>query len=1148
VGKVDTKGTDDTVASSPPNERTAVGHHVEVALAQTVGADPARPTAAPVEALAVVPVTAYDRLDEYARGGLGRIVRARDTRTGRIVAIKEMLGGTRDAAARFVREALVTANLQHPAIVPVYEVGRWTDGEPFYAMKLVYGKPLSHVIEATESGDERLALIPHVIAIADALAYAHGQRVIHRDLKPSNVLCGAFGETVVIDWGLARRLDDTDDSLPRIGSSAPGETVVGSVMGTPGYMAPEQARGERVDERADVYSIGAVLYYALTGRAPYAGKTVDEIIEKVRSEQPKPLTAIAPWVPPDLAAIVDRAMARDRAARYESAAELASDLRRFTTGQLVSAHHYTRLQRLRRFVQRHRAPVAVGTAAVIALASVGVVSVRRIVEQREIAEEQRAAADVARDDARRERDRAHASLVAALSDRARTELDAGHADRALPNLAQAVELGSDDTMTRFVAARTLAALPASAHLVDDTVASADVIPNSRDVVISTATNVVRWSPDTGRVAWRSPGIGGDVLALDATTLAAPAAEAVALISADDGKPIATLALHGSQPVGVLGVDPARRWLVAAVKDNRVDWWDVATRERIATSPVATSKSPIVAPDGQAMVVQFDRNTMDSDLAIVDRAGAVIAPLCKRCTVYRPFGNDIAFVESVRHGDRAHVHVVDWKGKPIFDLVPQSSANVLDVETDSAGHFAIAAEDGSVELYDIATRALRWRTQISDRAYQLHFDRAGRLWTLGTLAGVAVHHVTSGVLLAHWQIGEGAWMGVAGDASTATVVAIGKGVIGWAPAIRTLAIAPSDARVRRVELTDDGRVFAAGEDGVITESDARGTITDRIDADRGKRVVSLQLLPDHALLSSGRNGDTVIWDRASGHELERYPHSGPRAEASPDGQRIVTGNSAGEIVMWMRPRAEPHPLGKLVGDTFAVHWSRDGAVVAAIDEYGNASVWSRDGAPLRTIAGIREPLSAKATDFALSPDGAWLVRTGDYPEQSLFAVRAGPDRPLRDSKGMGLAFATAFSPDGTRVTLVAGGAIHTWTIDGGGHRVVAADAEILAARYSPDGALLFTAGLDRRVRAWDTATGAHIVVATMPQDIYGLSSTPDGGHIAIATLGPAAVVDVRSLAGDLAPQLARPVQCGTDWVATPGGLARRRVDGTACAMP
>ena len=343
--------------------------------------------------LPIVDREAYSIVAEYGRGGMGRVLVARDRRLGRRVALKELLARTADMRTRFVREALITARLQHPAIVPVHEAGRWPSGEPFYAMKLVSGRPLSFVIGETRTLADRIALLPNVITIAEAIAYAHSQRVIHRDLKPDNVLVGEFGETVVIDWGLAKHLDDTSDdpAHPMADQSQP-MTVVGAVIGTPGFMAPEQAAGQRADERTDVYALGAILYTLLAGKPPYGGKTSREIVEETLSGPPVRLHALQTDVPPDLLAIVDKAMARAPSDRYPSARELAADLKRFTTGQLVGAHRYSRAQRLARFVRRHRVALTVGGAALVVLAVMSLVGVRRILRERDRANQERALA------------------------------------------------------------------------------------------------------------------------------------------------------------------------------------------------------------------------------------------------------------------------------------------------------------------------------------------------------------------------------------------------------------------------------------------------------------------------------------------------------------------------------------------------------------------------------------------------------------------------------------------------------------------------------------------------------------------------------------------------------------------------------------
>jgi len=154
----------------------------------------------------------YHVLGEHGRGGLGRVSRARDRDLHRDVAIKELITRTSVNELRFRREALITARLEHPNIVPVHEAGRWDDGTPFYAMKLVSGRPLRELIAERTTVEARIGLLHHVIAVADAMAYAHNRNIIHRDLKPANVIVGDFGETIVIDWGLAKDLTTTEES------------------------------------------------------------------------------------------------------------------------------------------------------------------------------------------------------------------------------------------------------------------------------------------------------------------------------------------------------------------------------------------------------------------------------------------------------------------------------------------------------------------------------------------------------------------------------------------------------------------------------------------------------------------------------------------------------------------------------------------------------------------------------------------------------------------------------------------------------------------------------------------------------------------------------------------------------------------------
>lgn len=365
--------------------------------------------------------------DELARGGLGRVLRAHDTHLDRVVAIKTLLRTSPAARARFERETRLTARLQHPNVVPVYDGGVDADGTPFLAMRLVTGRTLGAELEARGDLAGRLALLPHVIAACNAVAYAHHQRIAHRDLKPDNLLVGSFGETLVIDWGLAKDLDAADEQATEGEETQSGGSLtrVGTVVGTPAYMPPEQAGGRPVGVAADVYALGAVLYQTLTGRRPYDG--APDVVAAVLAGPPTPIVQLAPGAPRDLVTVAEKAMDRDPGRRYPDAQALASDLERFAAGRFVDAHHYTFVERVRRLIAQNR--LASSLAGVMAVGAA--LSVAALADATRRAEVARDVAVRLRDEDRAQRDAgalAQATLLAERDPRRALELVASISD------------------------------------------------------------------------------------------------------------------------------------------------------------------------------------------------------------------------------------------------------------------------------------------------------------------------------------------------------------------------------------------------------------------------------------------------------------------------------------------------------------------------------------------------------------------------------------------------------------------------------------------------------------------------------------------------------------------------------------------------
>ncbi|HEY8944106.1 MAG TPA: serine/threonine-protein kinase, partial [Polyangiaceae bacterium] len=345
---------------------------------------------------------------ELGRGGIGRVYVAMDRHLEREVAIKELLPGVVEAdgaaglqaVSRFLREARVTGRLEHPNIVPVYELGKRQDGTLYYTMRVVRGRTLSRAIAEGKTLRDRLALVNHFSGLCQAIAYAHSRGVVHRDIKPDNVMIGEFGETVVLDWGMAKVSGpEPEEQVAHVPSQlANGElTLDGSLCGTPLYMSPEQAQGlvKDVDERSDVWALGVVLYTILVGKPPFTGRTVPEIVAQVRAGRFQRPRDVEPEIPAELAAVAERALRVEKRERYADAREIARDIQAYQAGARVQAYEYSSWELLKRFVARQQAAVIASAIGLFSVATLGVTAYGRVVAERDraVLAEQRAVAN-----------------------------------------------------------------------------------------------------------------------------------------------------------------------------------------------------------------------------------------------------------------------------------------------------------------------------------------------------------------------------------------------------------------------------------------------------------------------------------------------------------------------------------------------------------------------------------------------------------------------------------------------------------------------------------------------------------------------------------------------------------------------------------
>ncbi len=1061
---------------------------------------------APAAELPLVSAGNYELGHEIAAGGMGRIYAARDLRLDRPVAIKQLLVRSEGLRRRFEREIRLSARLQHPGIVSVLEAGQWSNGDAFYVMKLVSGRALGQVIDACESLDERLALLPRVIAAADALAYAHGQGIIHRDLKPANVLVGDFGETVVIDWGLAKDLRGEEYALPagpyRSAADSEGATVAGAVMGTPAYMPPEQARGASVDERADVYALGAMLYHVLSGAPPFQGASSQEVLEQVLARGPEPLERRQAGIPPDLLAIVAKAMAAAPQARYPSAAELAADLRRFETGQLVAAHEYSGRELLARWLRRHRTALVISSLSLLVLAVVGAISLYNVLASRRQAEAERAVAL---------RDRGEAQAARAQSDARARDLQLAQARVLLdrdPTLSLAwlrayLDAGGDAARARMVAAdawsRGIAWRVLRGHTAFGLVAR--FLPDGQQLATASWDGTIRlWdlASGTSRILRGHAGrVLGMTISHDGSTLASRddhgELRAWNVASGASTLLVADMPVHSGTP---LFVDEDRAVLVQA-PDGHLRLVDVKTGSQ-RSLPDNGMLSYDVASDRVMLAVG---TTTGLELWHL-RDGTVrhVGHFPVAQVVWAGDGRSLAAVEP-----DFTIHVVAASGTSIAVL--DDDRNFGRVVVSPNGRRLVRGGNGTLHMWDLdsgASKQLAVQSASFDHVWfmpdgegVLTIDREDELMLWRLDDGSRFVFPTHGLSVRELDIAaDGRSMATISHDGTARVWRLDEGLP------RVLLPMDPDYLCNAALSPDGTHVAALHGPAVIAIETRTGARTSLGSVPPGTRVGEFTgavprdgwvvWAPDGRTVAATDPAGTIhLYALAGGPPRELPGHTGlvTGLAFSRDGRTLLSAGVDATLRLWDVERGTVtvvqvgRPVHALAADP-------SGRLVATGDDQGGVRLWlAADGAPVRALPGAR----ADVLVLAFSPDGTRLASGQRDSSVSWWDVGSGAGHSLAGH--VSWLSALAFSPDGR--TLASGGAddtVRLWDLDSGSARVLSGHTHwIRALAFSPDGTRLASGGLDGNARLWDVATGEsrrgrHRTI------VVWVAFTPDGTQL------------------------------------------------------
>lgn len=892
------------------------------------------------------PTERYLRIEPIGAGGMGRVWSALDTELGRTVALKELHPEASAAmAARLEREARTTAQLDHPGIVTVHDTGR-SEGRPWYTMRLVRGESLGALLAARPA--ERMSLVRHVLDAAQAVAWAHAKGMVHRDLKPDNIMVGEMGETQVVDWGLC----------------VEAGSAVG-LAGTPQYMSPQQATGGPPDPRDDVWSLGAILYELLTGNAPRSGTSAEAVLAQASA----PVAPLRPDAPPELGAIVKKAMAPEPADRYPTAKELAGDLARWLDGRPVLAHRYSPRELLLRALKAWKAPLTVAAVALVAF--VGMLSVTTLQTMRE------------RDRATAAEAEARVSLGQALAAHARAAFRAGAWPEAEVLAGEALLAGEDPEARGVLAG--VAAQRKPTLIAEAAVPSCMTLrlgPDPATVVCDGGDNVSMWAIDPLRELWRVQGAGEPMVGPD-----------VVLVEKKDGDYLLLDPASGAERATVRRMGDA--WVVG--EDHVLGASRIGPVFRV---PFAGEPRPVATCEGSLVDV-----SRSGDRVVSACVGGEVLAGELRFHVDPPVSSTTTWVPRLGRllavNAREELILAGPEGVELLGRVDLGTVTWTAVDP-AQRYAALAGSRAGLELWDLDSRARVMRLPANgDRDVRILPDgglvEVGARWRRWSLpenfAPTAVPLPEGGASVALSPDGGEMAVGLGQGGVLRWGVGTGRALGSWDEAevaVKSVVYAPAGLEWVAGELYRWPLGQAPAEVATLGFARRMTALAD------GTRVAIATREAVRAITADGR---AVEYDGGVGPTAELG--TSPR-------QRFAVVVGAGGDLRLLAP-GDPVALGAKIADPDAITAtvSDDGAVVYAGGTTG-IRAWGRDGA-LRWSAPHPSPYPV---DMVLSGDQRWLVaaaldgaarvyRTSDGRlsavlrghDARLSAVAAAVERPL-----------------------------------------------------------------------------------------------------------------------------------------------------------